>query len=316
MTLDERVRVGLRRSADTGHLDEDEVFNQIRTAYERGRVRARVIRQATTVAVVLTLIAGVGVFISLRAASDRYRTTSTVAVTEGVPGHPRDPLTIARAPSTQRAALLAAHVPRSESGIRFDATRSGKNRLSLAVTSPSTAESTLVTRQWVAAMTPAMKAYATRELIAQERAVVAKFKALHAELRRVDLKLMKIAPLVYHGVLKFDAPNGSLPRIDPNAPAPVPEQGTVGELNLAFLRIQILQQIAHLGEEASTFRFNQRTSNIYARTIGPTSTTRVSHTPRATWITLSGWLVALLLVLIGGVLIYRRRATSASVSRS
>ena len=28
MSLDERVRVGLRRSADTGHLDEDEVFDQ------------------------------------------------------------------------------------------------------------------------------------------------------------------------------------------------------------------------------------------------------------------------------------------------
>ena len=167
MSLDERVRVGLRRSADTGRLDEDEVFDQIRTAYERGVVRARVLRQATTVAIVLTLIAGIGVFVSFRAAPDRYRTTSAVALSTGVPGFAGDPLAIAQ--GTRRAALHAADVAPSGGQIRLEATRSGKNRLALAVTSPSRAESALVTRKWVATMTPALKTYATRELIRREQ---------------------------------------------------------------------------------------------------------------------------------------------------
>ena len=80
---------------------------------------------------------------------------------------------------------------------------------------------------------------------------------------------MKLEPVIYHGLLKFDAPNGSLPGIDPNAPPPVPEQGTVGELNLAFLRIQILNQIASIRESASGFRFNQVTPNISRGRSGP-----------------------------------------------
>jgi uncharacterized protein YneF (UPF0154 family) len=291
------------------------MFDQVRAVHTRGRVRAHLLRQATTVAIALTLIAGIGVFISLRAAPDRFRTVSNVAVSAGVPGYAGDPLKIALTPSTQRAALQAAHIAPSENRIGFGARSSSKNRLSLAVTSPSTAESVLVTRHWVAVTTRILKADATRHIIATQHSISIQVRELHDQLRRVDLKLMKIDPLAYHGVLQFDSPNGNLPGTNPHAPPPVPEQGTVAELNLAFLRIQIMSQISHLGESAAAFRFAQVTPATSAQIIHA-STSRISHTPRATWVALSGWCVALLLVLIGGVFIYRRRATSAAVNRS
>ena len=36
-------------------------------------------------------------------------------------------------------------------------------------------------------------------------------KKLHNELLKVDARLVKLMPIVYHGILRFDAPNGNLP---------------------------------------------------------------------------------------------------------
>ena len=54
-------------------------------------------------------------------------------------------------------------------------------------------------------------------------------------------------PIVYHGVLRFDAPNGNFPGRGQNGPPPVPEQGSVHALNLAFERIQLLSSLVSSG---------------------------------------------------------------------
>ena len=60
-------------------------------------------------------------------------------------------------------------------------------------------------------------------------------------------------PIVYHGVLRYDAPNGNLrsSKSGVTGPPPVPEQGSVHALNLAFERIQLLSAIEQFGQEAA-----------------------------------------------------------------
>jgi hypothetical protein len=325
MTLDERVRAGLHRAADASRLDEDGVFEQVHANYQRAHVRARVLRQATTVAIVLTLIAGIGVFISWRAAPERYRTTATVAVTQSPNA---DTTLLARSmaaadlrqtPTDPRglATLLAGHALSDGTRIQFAAKRMANKRLSLAVTARSTSQSSVLTREWIAVLTRVREDGARRQIQVAQAAITAKVRALHLELQRIDAKLAKMDPLIYGGVPRFDAPSGNLPGTEPQTPPPpVPEQGSVAELNLAFLRLQILTQVTGAGEAAAQFRFAAIEPETVTRILAPTSTTRVSHTPAATWVALSGWFVALLLVLIGSVFIYRRRASSAPATGS
>ena len=90
-------------------------------------------------------------------------------------------------------------------------------------------------------------------LLKQRHHVNVQVTTLHTELQRVDAQLVKLMPIVYHGVLRYDAPNGNLrrTRAAPSGPPPVPEQGSVHALNLAFERIQLLSAIEQFGQEAA-----------------------------------------------------------------
>ena len=67
MSLDERVRDGLRGSAARGGLDPDDVLADVQVAFRRSERRRRVASQAVVVVVVLALFAGVASLVSLRA---------------------------------------------------------------------------------------------------------------------------------------------------------------------------------------------------------------------------------------------------------
>src|SRR5258708_1886728 len=87
MSLDERIRSELRNALEAGQLREDQAFNTVWTKHRRDLVRSRVARQATAVAVVLSLFASAAIVLSWRntpdrflGSSDRFRSTATLRV--------------------------------------------------------------------------------------------------------------------------------------------------------------------------------------------------------------------------------------------
>ena len=106
---------------------------------------------------------------------------------------------------------------------------------------------------------------AKKKILQDQRSVVGAGEAQHNELQRVDAKLVKLMPIVYHGVLRFDAPNGNLPGTDQSGPPPVPEQGSVHALNLAFLRIQLLSSITELGNAGGRLPLRARSRPTCSR---------------------------------------------------
>ena len=78
MSLDERMRGELHRSVEAERLDDDSALDRVRLTHRRGLVRSRIARQATAVLVVVSLFAGVAVFVSWRAQPDNFRSTATV----------------------------------------------------------------------------------------------------------------------------------------------------------------------------------------------------------------------------------------------
>ena len=140
---------------------------------------------------------------------------------------------------------------------------------------------------------------------------------LHRELQKVDAQLVKLMPVVYHGVLRFDAPNGNLGGTsNPNAPPPVPEQGSVHGLNLAFERIQILNQLNQIGEATARHGFSSATPDFGTTLVKIVPAKRIDTTPPATVPALAIWLVGLVMVIGGGALLYRVRTRSTRVNRS
>ena len=89
-----------------------------------------------------------------------------------------------------------------------------------------------------------------RKIIKAQRHLEFRVRRLHDELRRIDAKLVKLMPIVYHGILRFDAPNGNLPgRSSTDGPPPVPETGTVYGLNIAYERVALLDALSEVCDE-------------------------------------------------------------------
>ena len=187
-------------------------------------------------------------------------------------------------------------------GSRLDAT---ETVLSLIVTGPTKAQAQTVGRNWAAVFSRQRKLDAARKLRADQRSVSIRVKKQHNELQRVDARLIKLMPIVYHGILRFDAPNGNLPGTTTNGPPPVPEQGSVKALNLAFLRIQLLSSITTLGEKAAGFRFNQVTPTVFATVMTQTPAERVTKT-RATTLPALGGLFGGIVFALGAALLVDR----------
>ena len=322
MSFDDRLRAELRHAVETAQLREDDAFDSVRRRHRRGLVRGAVARQAIAAAVVLTLFASVAIVVSLRNTSDRFRSAATVrlAVASSNPSTGTatpalklpDARALALAPSTRRAVLLSAHLSPDDTRIDFRATfRSGRDVLSLAATGPSADESTAVTRKWVSVFTAARRTQAISRLETMNRALSRRIGALHQRLRKVDAELVRIDPQ-YKGVLRYPRwghfPSGEAPT---TVPVPVPEQGSVHELNLANERVQILAQMAQAGADSARNRIILESARKLPKPESQAPAVRVDTSSPATLPILVGWAIGLVVVLAGALLAYRRRTRSA-----
>ena len=316
MTLDERVRIGLARSADTGRLDADEVLDGLVLWHRRGRLKRRVARQSIAIAVVLTLFVGVALLVSWRSTPARYRSVAAVAVgpanftaANGATVKLGDPVRTALAAGTRRATLLAAHLAPDDPHVDFRAERTAPNAISLTATAPTSEASALVTREWVSVFATTRKADARRQLIAARQSLTREVATVHEQLLSIDAKLAKLDPKIYGSVRMYDAPNGNVrPGPQPGGPPPVPEHGTVKELNLVFERIQLKSRLEKLGQVAAAQRFGALAPNVIAAPIGQKAPVRVDATPAATVPALAVWIVGLVVIFAAACFMYRRRA--------
>ncbi len=208
-------------------------------------------------------------------------------------------------------ALQKSHL-RVNAGLGFTARLDDTGSvLSLSVTAPTRLQAQTVARNWANAFTNGRKLSARRQLIKRRHQVQVHVGTLHTELQRVDAQLVKLMPIVYHGILRFDAPNGNLRsgKNGASGPPPVPEQGSVHALNLAFERIQLLSAIEKFGQEAAADRFAALTTNVYAQIIAQTPPTRVAKVQATTLPALGGLFGGLLFALAAALLVDRADRT-------
>jgi Mrp family chromosome partitioning ATPase len=285
----------------------------------------------------LTCVA-VGIFVFGRRhhnAPIRYRSTVTVRVAEKPPSpdlssaqarrlattSTTQPLNIALAGPEKFAlrkgvrtrALRLSHL-RSTARIGF-ATRldSSGSVLSLISTAPSKAQAQTVARNWATTFRRSRIGDAKKKIIKAQNQLSIRVRRLHEELRRVDARLVKLMPIVYHGILRFNAPNGNFPGIDNNGanggPPPVPETGSVVGLNLAFERISLLNALTDSATKASDLRITKVKPDVFATKIGQTPAERVQKSRATTLPALGGLLGGLLLALAAALLVDRADRT-------
>ena len=312
MSLDERVRTGLTRSAATSTLDVDAMLDDVVASHGRGRVRSRVVRQATAVAVALTLFVGVAVLVSWRNAPVRYWSAATLdlgtansAQTAGVSIRLDNAVRLALAPATRRATLLAAHLPADDPDVAFHANAIGAHGLLLQATADTREVSAAVTDEWAARLALIRRQNARVQLIEARRNVARRVTALLRNLETVDLKLARALPSIYGSVWKYDGPTVGK---RPTAPPPVPERATPTVLNLAFERIQLKSRIEKLGGASASSSFAALTPNVITKRLDQHAPARVDTTP-SPLAPLIGWGAGIGLIVAAAYVVYRRRST-------
>jgi Mrp family chromosome partitioning ATPase len=209
-------------------------------------------------------------------------------------------------------ALKKSHL-RVNAGIGFAARLDDTGSvMSMIVTAPTRLQAKTVARNWASVFASARRENARRLIVKQRHNVTVHVTTLHTELQRIDAQLVKLMPIVYHGVLRYDAPNGSL-RSGKNGtvgPPPVPEQGSVHALNLAFERIQLLSAIEKFGQEAAAQRLEVVSTNgVYATIISQTPPVRVAKVQATTLPALGGLFGGLLFALGAALLVDRADRT-------
>jgi hypothetical protein len=177
--------------------------------------------------------------------------------------------------------------------------------LQLIVTAPTQYEAQTVARNWAAEFGKERRADAIAKLKASNLRLQRRVGQLHDELRVVDAQLVKLMPIVYGGILRYNAPNGNKFTDGVSGPPPVPEQGSTHALNLANERVQLLSTLAKLGAEAAQNRISNITVGSVATVISQTPAFRVSHT-RATTLPALGGLFGGLLFALGAALLVDR----------
>jgi Mrp family chromosome partitioning ATPase len=193
-----------------------------------------------------------------------------------------------------------------KSGIGFGSKLDNTETLmSLVVTASTPKQATRVARTWGFVFVQARKRDAKQQARENLANLSKRVEKLHTELRRVDAKLVKLMPIVYHGVLRFDAPNGNFPGGTQDGPPPVPEQGSVHSLNLAFERIQLLSTLVSSGETAAQLRIAQTQPDVFATVASQTPATRIAKV-RATTLPALGGLFGGLVFALGAALLVDR----------
>jgi Mrp family chromosome partitioning ATPase len=207
------------------------------------------------------------------------------------------------------ASLTRSHLRRT-AGIGFG-TRLNETQdmLTLVVTAATPTQAKTVARNWGSIFRRARIADAKAKIRQTQHNLTVRVKKLHDELRRVDARLVKLMPIVYHGVLRFDAPNGNLPGRTAGGPPPVPEQGSVVALNLAFERIQLLSSLTESGSKAAELRITVVKPDVFATVVFQSEAERVAKTQATTLPALGGLFGGLLFALGAALLVDRADRT-------
>jgi len=324
MSLDDRVRDGLRASAETGGLDADDVLAEVQVAFARGERRRRLASRAVVVVVVLALFAGVASLVSLRAshdsssaASDRWQSTATVRVAAAVRSIPPSPIrlgspaALALAPATRTAALASAHLA-SGATVELHASldRAG-DILSLTTIAPTASESETLTRSWAVAFVKSRKAAARSQLRRQTLALQNRVTELHNELLRIDAELVRLDPGAYRSILRYNSPTSVPSATDGRSGPGVPQKTSVHELNLENERIQILSELQTAGKSAATSSISEVTPEIFATIIAETPATRIPepHASNDNGVAIAVLIVVVVILLAGAAaaIVFRRR---------
>jgi Mrp family chromosome partitioning ATPase len=211
--------------------------------------------------------------------------------------------------SIREQALLASHL-RPSAGIGFASKLNDtQDLLSLVVTAPTRIQAQTVARNWASTFGKARKADARQKIRNTQRSLHNRVTKLHSELRRVDAKLVRLMPIVYHGVLRLDAPAGNLPGRSGTGPPPVPEQGSVRTFNLAFERVQLLTSLTDSANKAAALRLQSTTPEVFATVVSQTPATRVARNQATTLPALGGLFGGLVFALGAALLVDRADRT-------
>ena len=207
------------------------------------------------------------------------------------------------------ATLLKSHLA-PNAGIKFSAKLSAtEDVLSLIITAPTQFEARVVAHNWAAVFAKERKADAVTKVRLANHRLELRVGQLHDELRRVDAKLVKLMPIVYAGILRYNKPNGNQLTDGVSGLPPVPEQGSTHAFNLAFERVQLLGTLGELGSKAATIRIQVVTAASIADLISQTPPLRVSTTRSTTLPALGGLFGGLLFGLGAALLVDRADRT-------
>jgi Mrp family chromosome partitioning ATPase len=224
---------------------------------------------------------------------------------------------VATQKSVEQTALRNAGVPvgtRLAMGVKFNADTGTQDQI---VTAPTATVARKVAATWATATTTQRAREVAKASRDQQVALSRSVTTLHDELRVVDLRLQKLMPVVYGGILRFDAPIGNNPKAGRsqggNGPPPVPEIGaTVAgtrvsdyALKIAYERIALEQEIGDRAAKLADLRINNVKSGSDYRIVSQTPATRVT-TKKSTTLPVLGGLVVGLLIALGAALLVDR----------
>lgn len=286
------------------------------------------------VGVFLLACVGVGVFVFNRKSQNhpvRYVSTVTIRVAPAPPPTdknakktpstttplvvPSPAATLASRPATERAALAASHLPPGEE--KTISLRARPNAtadlLSLVVSAPTRVEATTVAKNWADQFILARKEDATRAVIRKRTSLNKQEKTVHDELVAVDQKLGKLLPGQYGNAVKFDQQfgstaggqsGGSKAQNGP-APPPIPEGSgqSVYLLNLAYERLNLIQQLTDTAQKAAAVNVTAATPNQFAQLLGQTPAARLTNAESTKKPALIALLAGLLAALAAAVLV-------------
>jgi hypothetical protein len=340
MDVDERIRGALREATSDHPLDLEHALRAVRArvptvveTVERRRQSARLPRVVAVLAVCALIAGAVALPFSLRSTSDHAAAPGRCghAVKSGYQSaalvrFPRVsatgvPPVVFREPVQAALALcdgvLAGTHPHTDD-VQFNAdARDGGNLVSLVVTTPSRVDAAALARAWGLAFVDARRADAMHQILDQQRALTEHVAKLHEELRRVDIQLVKLAPLTYRNVLRFDGGYHQFQSIAPNNSAlvdPVPQPGRLGIL--AYKRISLLSALTESGRSASVLRIMRVKPDGYATVVSVSAPVRFPASSgdgelSAIWLVV-GLLAGGALLAGGGVLLGRRTRRARS----
>ncbi len=225
------------------------------------------------------------------------------------------PQKLALSKPVREAALRLSHDALNDKRFRMTARAdSTQGTLMFSVVAPTRTQATTLARNWTEAFVRARRLDEKRAAARSRDQLSAHVTALHDELNKIDAILVKLMPVVYRGILRYDAPTGAAlasnaRKNGASGPPPVPENANPAALNLALEREQLLGDITVSGERLAAIRVTNAQPKVLADLVAQTPATRVSTTRSTTIPAGAGLFGGLLLALAAALLADRTDRT-------